>query len=192
VTARVVELEHRMQFIPTPTPTPTPTSPSPRPVFVSARRGRARIKLTRAMTARLFLLLLGFGCTAAVAPDAYAGKQRAVARTPRGPVQWNHEWANGAVFYEIFVRSFHDSNGDGVGDLHGLIEKLDYLNDGNPATTTDLGIEGIWLMPVFESPSLSRLRHCRLRDDRARLRTNADFQRRSTKTRRGFAIVTSS
>lgn len=62
-------------------------------------------------------------------------------------------WWNDAVFYEIFVRSFADSDGDGIGDLQGLISKLDYLNDGNPDTTTDLGITGIWLMPVCQSPS---------------------------------------
>jgi glycosidase len=63
------------------------------------------------------------------------------------------QWWNDAVFYEIFVRSFKDSDGDGKGDLNGLIESLDYLNDGDPATTTDLGITGIWLMPITESPS---------------------------------------
>lgn len=62
-------------------------------------------------------------------------------------------WWNDRVFYEIFVRSFYDSNGDGIGDLRGVIEKLDYLNDGNPATTDDLGVTGIWLMPVMQSPS---------------------------------------
>jgi alpha-amylase len=62
-------------------------------------------------------------------------------------------WWNDTVFYEIFIRSFRDSDGDGVGDINGLIEKLDYLNDGNPDTYTDLGITGIWLMPITESPS---------------------------------------
>ena len=57
------------------------------------------------------------------------------------------------VFYEIFVRSFYDSNGDGIGDLQGITEKLDYLNDGDPSTHDDLGIGGIWLMPVNPSPS---------------------------------------
>lgn len=52
---------------------------------------------------------------------------------------------NCRVFYEIFVGSFSDSNGDGVGDLRGIISRMDYL--------TDLGIEGIWLTPVFLSPS---------------------------------------
>src|SRR5207245_1725170 len=62
-------------------------------------------------------------------------------------------WANGAVFYEVFVRSFQDSNGDGKGDLKGLISRLDYLNDGDPATATDLGVDALWLMPVCSSPS---------------------------------------
>jgi glycosidase len=66
---------------------------------------------------------------------------------------WDLEWARGAVFYEVFVRSFIDTDGDGKGDLRGLIEKLDYLNDGDPKTTNDLGVDGLWLMPVFASPS---------------------------------------
>ncbi len=62
-------------------------------------------------------------------------------------------WWNDAVFYQIFVRSFFDSNRDVKGDLNGIVEKLDYLNDGDAATTDDLGVTGIWLMPVTESPS---------------------------------------
>ena len=58
-----------------------------------------------------------------------------------------------AVVYEIFVRSFKDSDGDSIGDLNGIIQKLDYLNDGDPNTTDDLGIDAIWLMPVCQSPS---------------------------------------
>ncbi|MEO8207440.1 MAG: alpha-amylase family glycosyl hydrolase [Chloroflexota bacterium] len=63
------------------------------------------------------------------------------------------QWWQDRVFYEAFVRSFSDANGDGIGDLAGLTAKLDYLNDGDPATTSDLGVSGIWLMPIFESPS---------------------------------------
>jgi glycosidase len=57
------------------------------------------------------------------------------------------------VFYEIFVRAFYDSDGDGIGDFKGITEKLDYLNDGDPVTDDDLGVNGIWLMPINESPS---------------------------------------
>ena len=56
-----------------------------------------------------------------------------------------YPWWNDSVFYEVFVRSFKDSNGDGIGDINGLIEKLDYLQD--------LGVSGLWLMPIQPSPS---------------------------------------
>ncbi len=54
------------------------------------------------------------------------------------------EWWKNAVVYQIYPRSFKDSNGDGFGDLPGVIEKLDYLKE--------LGIDVIWLSPVFDSP----------------------------------------
>ena len=57
------------------------------------------------------------------------------------------------VFYEIFVGSFSDSDGDGVGDLRGIIERLDYLNDGDLSSGLSLGVVGIWLTPIFRSPS---------------------------------------
>ena len=63
------------------------------------------------------------------------------------------DWRRGATCYEVFVRSFHDSDGDGVGDLPGLTQKLDYINDGNPATRSDLGARCMWLMPIVESPT---------------------------------------
>ncbi|HZD86070.1 MAG TPA: hypothetical protein VE052_09165, partial [Gemmatimonadaceae bacterium] len=77
-----------------------------------------------------FTLFLAFaaGCSsstlsktgAAIAPDMKA---------------W---WRNG-VCYEVFVRSFYDSDGDGIGDLRGLTARLDYINDGNPASAASLG-----------------------------------------------------
>ncbi len=60
---------------------------------------------------------------------------------------------NARVFYEIFVGSFSDSDGDGVGDLRGIIDRFDYLNDGDPASGLSLGVEGLWLTPIFASPS---------------------------------------
>jgi glycosidase len=97
-------------------------------------------------TLTIILLLASFltSCLPA-APTEVSSPQNS---TPAGSSWWND-----AVFYEIFVRSFYDSNGDGIGDFNGITEKLDYLNDGNPNTTTDLGVTGIWLMPIFPSPS---------------------------------------
>ena len=52
---------------------------------------------------------------------------------------------NARNWYEIFVRSYKDSDGDGIGDLQGVIEKLDYIEY--------MGYDGLWLMPVMPSPS---------------------------------------
>jgi len=54
------------------------------------------------------------------------------------------EWWRGAVIYQIYPRSMKDTNGDGIGDLPGIIEKLDYI--------ADLGVDAIWISPIFKSP----------------------------------------
>src|SRR5213595_1524436 len=53
-------------------------------------------------------------------------------------------WYKDAVIYELHVKTFHDSDGDGIGDFRGLIQKLDYLQE--------LGISAIWLLPFYPSP----------------------------------------
>ena len=53
-------------------------------------------------------------------------------------------WYKDAIFYEVYVRGFYDSNQDGNGDLAGLTSKLDYLQD--------LGVDCLWLMPIYLSP----------------------------------------
>lgn len=58
-------------------------------------------------------------------------------------------WTRGAVVYHIYPRSFKDSNSDGIGDIKGIIEKLDYLNDG---TDNSFGVNAIWLSPIYKSP----------------------------------------
>ncbi len=75
---------------------------------------------------------------------------RQATQAPAGEPQVS--WLRGATCYEIFVRSFRDSNGDGIGDLNGITGALDYINDGNPRSMRDLGARCIWLMPVTESP----------------------------------------
>lgn len=55
------------------------------------------------------------------------------------------KWWKEAVFYQIYPRSFKDSNGDGIGDLQGIIEKLDYLKA--------LGVDALWLSPIYDSPN---------------------------------------
>lgn len=99
------------------------------------------------------------------------------------PVQnWNHEWARGAVFYEIFVRSFADSDGDGIGDFDGLTAKLDYVDS--------LGVDGIWLMPVFESPSYHGYDTVDYETIDREYGTNADFQEFLAEAhRRGIRVI---
>ncbi|MEN4098879.1 MAG: alpha-amylase family glycosyl hydrolase, partial [Anaerolineaceae bacterium] len=55
-----------------------------------------------------------------------------------------HLWYKNAVFYEVYVRAYCDSTGDGNGDLRGLISKLDYIKS--------LGVDCIWLLPIYPSP----------------------------------------
>ena len=55
-------------------------------------------------------------------------------------------WWNQAVFYEIYIRSFQDSNDDGIGDLNGITSRLDYLQD--------LGVNALWITPFYPSPQV--------------------------------------
>ena len=60
-----------------------------------------------------------------------------------GPIA--EKWWKEAVFYQIYPRTFKDSNGDGIGDLQGIIQQLDYLKD--------LGVDALWLSPIYDSPN---------------------------------------
>src|SRR3954468_12585993 len=117
------------------------------------------------MTLGAAAILIAAGCgsatpsgSAAAAHASPSGPPAAVTRPSPGAgcaaatTPASHDW-NERTWYEVFVRSFADSDGDGIGDLKGLTAKLDYPNDGDPATTTDLGVGGLWLMPIAESPS---------------------------------------
>ncbi|MBI3738724.1 MAG: DUF3459 domain-containing protein [Chloroflexi bacterium] len=94
------------------------------------------------MTRRFILLIL----TLILAACVPARPEPASVSTPSPAAETaSRPWWRDAVFYEIFVRSFYDTNGDGIGDFNGVTAKLDYLQD--------LGITGIWLMPINPSPS---------------------------------------
>ena len=100
----------------------------------------------------VFPLLAGCGAPKAAesAPEKEGGEVRLTDALLRSDFVCED---NNRVFYEIFVGSFSDSDGDGTGDLRGIINRMDYLNDGDPNSGRSLGIEGIWLTPIFSSPS---------------------------------------
>ena len=104
-------------------------------------------------TSRLLAAILAMGMTISLTacgstPDSGSHTDTTGAQDDR-PLQIIDD--NYRTYYEVFVYSFYDSDGDGIGDLRGVLEKLDYLNDGDDTTDTDLGINGIWLMPVMPS-----------------------------------------
>src|ERR1700721_2252055 len=88
--------------------------------------------------ATLFALLVAGSCAAATIALAQTSSRRADGE--------GHAWWERAGFYEIYPRSFADSNNDGVGDLNGIASKLDYLKD--------LGVDAIWITPCFPSPQV--------------------------------------
>ena len=100
---------------------------------------------TRSVLAAIAACALGVSI-GALAPTATAqtSAQTACASAkdqPTGPEWWRH-----AVIYEIYPRSFQDSDGDGVGDIKGITSRLDYLHD--------LGIDAIWITPMYPSPGI--------------------------------------
>ncbi len=90
------------------------------------------------LTALLLLATALAGCT----------KQPAAPAPEVDPIDDNYR-----VVYQIFVGSFSDSDGDGLGDLRGVIDRLDYLNDGDINSGSDLGVQMLWLSPIFWSPT---------------------------------------
>lgn len=127
--------------------------------FISSSQ-TSRWTLHVALVTTLFIVLLT-GCTGGISNTSSNGANETESPTnnlsndPSIPTltTTSLDTQPSTVYYEIFVRSFYDSDGDGIGDFKGLTEKLDYLNDGNPDTDNDLGIGGIWLMPINTSPS---------------------------------------
>ncbi len=109
-------------------------------------------KITALLLAALMLLSLsGCGSKAETAAPASAVQEVSLADPSLRSDYVTDD--NARVFYEIFVGSFSDSDGDGIGDLRGIINRMDYLNDGDPDSGLSLGVEGLWLTPIFKSPS---------------------------------------
>ena len=100
------------------------------------------------------------------------------------------DWRQGATCYEVFVRSFRDSNGDGIGDLNGLIGALDYINDGKPQGAHSLGARCLWLMPVMVSPSYHGYDVSDFYHVAPAYGTNDDFKRLVTEAhKRGIRVL---
>ncbi len=111
------------------------------------------------------------------------------AATPT-PIADLHPWWDDAIFYEIFVRSFQDSDGNGIGDFNGILSRLDYLNDGDPDTPDDLGVTGLWLMPIHPSPTTHGYDVTDYRAVNPQYGTMDDFQRLLAEAhRRGMRVI---
>lgn len=78
--------------------------------------------------------------------------------------------------YEVFVYSFADSDGDGIGDIKGITENLDYINDGKDSTDSDLGCNGLWLTPVCPSTTYHKYDITDYRDIDPEFGTLADYE----------------
>jgi maltose alpha-D-glucosyltransferase / alpha-amylase len=93
-------------------------------------------------------------------------------------------WYKDAVIYELHVKAFHDSNGDGIGDFRGLLEKLDYLQD--------LGVTALWLLPFYPSPlkddGYDIADYFNIHPDYGTLKDFRDFMREAH--RRGLRVIT--
>ena len=96
---------------------------------------------------RILAILLLLSVALGIAGCGNTPKEEVVP-TMADPINDNYR-----TFYQVFVGSFSDSNNDGIGDLRGVIDRFDYLNDGNMLSQTSLGVQGIWLSPIFSSPS---------------------------------------
>ena len=96
----------------------------------------------KGITSALVLLpILMFGANVAVPAQQSAGSAE---QAPQAKL--SSTWWKNAVIYEIYPRSFKDSNGDGIGDLNGIASRLDYLKK--------LGVDAIWLTPIYPSPQV--------------------------------------
>src|ERR1035441_9203913 len=110
-------------------------TPLPNPRAADTRRGD-RMHWTKSIAACVLSLCLGAATLTAQTPTTTSAT---------GSASLENWWKN-AVIYEIYPRSFQDSNGDGIGDLNGITRRLDYRRS--------LGVDAIWLSPIYPSPQV--------------------------------------
>ena len=105
--------------------------------------------ITNGVVSKIKLKMLARITRPALGTDFFDALLHLVNSEPDVPVVSNgaitKKWWKEAVFYQIYPRSFYDTNGDGIGDLRGIIEKLDYLKE--------LGVNALWLSPIYDSPN---------------------------------------
>lgn len=110
--------------------------------------GQSEKLLTNPIVGRLSLKTLARITKKILGPEFYDALLTLLNNEPDlpgdGTGEITHTWWKEAVFYQIYPRSFYDANGDGIGDLRGIIEKLDYLKE--------LGVTALWLSPIYDSP----------------------------------------
>ncbi|MGP6170853.1 alpha-glucosidase [Microbacterium sp. A204] len=114
--------------------------------------GRSPRWVTNPLVANLRLRTLGTLAAPLIGPgvaDAFAHilaeHPERIGQATGSDEQAKRSWWESAVFYQVYPRSFQDSDGDGIGDLRGIIDRLDYLHD--------LGVDCVWLSPIFDSPN---------------------------------------
>src|ERR1700757_1531865 len=107
------------------------------------RAGRISSSIGRTLATVALLPLGALSATRAVMAQQQGSDTSAVHQTVQDK---NDMWWKHAVIYEIYPRSFQDSNGDGIGDLNGITQRLDYLKD--------LGVDAIWITPMYPSPQV--------------------------------------
>jgi len=95
---------------------------------------------------RTFVLAVCLAATGLAAQTTVVASGSAPTPTPTPTPTIDSTWWKHAVIYEIYPRSFQDSNGDGIGDLNGITERLDYLQA--------LGVDAIWISPMYPSPQV--------------------------------------
>ena len=102
--------------------------------------------IKREIASKIGICIAGLFLLAAAAAGGQLAPAKAKSEASQAATASELDWWKNAVIYEVYPRSFQDTNGDGIGDLNGITQRLDYL--------ADLGVDAIWLTPVYPSPQV--------------------------------------